>query len=102
MSGDDLTWIARMLVVLSAVALFLVALVAVNQSVISLRFLSWQTPEWSVFWWLLLAFLIGLVLGLLGIVVLGAKQSLKNRQLRKDLELANRELHRLRNLSLHD
>jgi len=91
-----------MLVVLSAVALFLVALVAVNQSVISLRFLSWQTPEWSVFWWLLLAFLIGLVLGLLGIVVLGAKQSLKNRQLRKDLELANRELHRLRNLSLHD
>ena len=51
---------------------------------------------------LLLAFLIGLGLGLLGIVVLGAKQSLKNRQLRKDLELANRELHRLRNLSLHD
>ena len=91
-----------MLVVLSAVALFLVALVAVNQSVISLRFLSWQTPEWSVFWWLLLAFLIGLGLGLLGIVVLDAKQSLKNRQLRKDLELANRELHRLRNLSLHD
>lgn len=91
-----------MLVMFGAVALFLIALVAVNQSVISLRFLSWHTPEWSVFWWLLLAFLIGLGLGLLGILVLGAKQSLKNRQLRKDLELANKELHRLRNLSLHD
>ncbi len=91
-----------MLVVLAAVVVFLFAVIAVNQSAISIRFLAWQTPEWSVFWWLLLAFLSGLGLGLLAIVVLSAKQSLKQRQLRKDLELSNRELHRLRNLSLHD
>ena len=45
--------------VMIGIALLLVALLAalaVNQEPVSLRFLVWHTPQWSVFWWLFIAF----------------------------------------------
>ncbi|NBC22210.1 MAG: DUF1049 domain-containing protein, partial [Gammaproteobacteria bacterium] len=42
-----------------AIVLFFFALLAVNQGQVALRFLSWETPELSVFWWLLVAFFLG-------------------------------------------
>jgi uncharacterized integral membrane protein len=81
---------------------FFLAVLAVNQDPVSLKFLTWQTPEWSVFWWLLAAFGLGLLLGLLGITVLSTRLSLKNRKLTKQLGNAEQELRKVRNLTLQD
>jgi uncharacterized membrane protein YciS (DUF1049 family) len=87
--------------VLAVFAFFLAAL-AVNQEPVVLRFLNWETPEWSVFWWLLAAFGAGLLLGLLGITVLATRLSLKNRKLARQLGNAEQELHKVRSLTLQD
>ena len=97
-----MTWLRRALAVLAALVLFLFALVAVNQEQISLRFLAWQTPALSVFWWLLVALLLGLTLGLAAAVSMAARRSMRNRRLRKELLAANEELHRLREQSVAD
>ena len=97
-----MTWLRRALAVLAALVLFLFALVAVNQEQISLRFLAWQTPALSVFWWLLVALLLGLTLGLAAAVSMAARRSIGNRRLRKELLAANEELHRLREQSAAD
>ncbi|MGD8832887.1 MAG: lipopolysaccharide assembly protein LapA domain-containing protein, partial [Pseudomonadales bacterium] len=90
--------LARLFWVTLAVIAFFLAALAVNQEPVVLHFLSWQTPSLSVFWWLLAAFLLGLLLGLLGITVLTTRLSLKNRKLTKQLGNAEQELHRVRNL----
>ena len=82
--------------------LFFLAALAVNQDPVALHFLNWQTPMLSVFWWLLGAFGGGLLLGLLGITVVNARQRLKNRSLAKRLAEAESELHRVRNMTLHE
>ena len=89
-------WLRRVLAVIAALVLFLFALVAVNQDQISLRFLAWQTPAWSVFWWLLIALLLGLILGMGAAAGLAARRSVHSRRLRKELHAANQELQRLR------
>ncbi len=43
-------------------------MVAVDQDQVALRFLGSRTPEWSLFWWLLAAFLAGA--GLMGVALL--------------------------------
>lgn len=94
--------LARLFWVTLAVIAFFLAALAVNQEPVVLHFLSWQTPSLSVFWWLLAAFLLGLLLGLLGITVLTTRLSLRNRKLTKQLGNAEQELHRVRNLTLQD
>jgi len=96
------SWLARLFWVSLAVVFFFLAALAVNQDPVVLHFLTWQTPSLSVFWWLLAAFGLGLLLGLLGITVLTTRLSLKNRKLSRQLGHAEQELHRVRNLSLQD
>ena len=90
-----MTWLRRAVAVLLALVLFLVAVVAVNQDQISLRFLAWQTPALSVFWWLLISLLLGLLLGLAAAAGVIARRSLRNRRLSRQLQSANEELQRL-------
>lgn len=97
-----MTFLTRLLWALIALALFCFALLAVNQSQIALRFLNWQTPELSVFWWLLAAFVLGILLASLGCMLVSVRARLRQRQLRKELEAAQRELEKLRNLTLQD
>lgn len=97
-----MSWLARVFWAVLAIILFFLAALAVNQDPVALHFLTWQSPEWSVFWWLLAAFLLGLLLGLLGITVLTTRLSLKNRKLSKQLGQAEQELHKVRNLALHE
>jgi uncharacterized integral membrane protein len=85
-----------------AIAGFFLAALVVNQEPVILRFLNWQTPELSVFWWLLAAFLLGLLLGLLGITVLTTRLSLRNRKLARQLGQAEQELRKVRSLALHE
>ena len=90
------SWLARALAIAAAGALFLLAAVSVDQAQAPLRFLAWETPPLSLFWWLLAAFLAGLGLGL-GLSAAGrARQALRSRRLRKALTAANQELQRLR------
>jgi len=90
------SWLGRLFWATLAVFVFLFAALAVNQDKIALQFVTWRTPEWSVFWWLLLAFLLGLLLGLLGILWSTARLSLRNRRIGKQLNDAQRELVRNR------
>jgi len=97
-----MSWLARLFWATLAIIVFFLAVLAVNQVPVTLRFLNWQTPEWSVFWWLLGAFLLGLLLGLLGITVLTTRLSLRNRKLTRQLTNAEQELHKVRNMALRE
>ena len=97
-----MVWLLRFLLAALALAAFLLSALAVNQQAISLSFLTWQTPVVSVFWWLMCAFVGGLLFGLLGIVVVGARQRSSSRLLTKRLAESEIELQRLRNLTLHE
>lgn len=55
--------LTRLAALLVGIAIFAFALLAVNQSPVALKFLIWQTPVVSLYWWLLLAFVAGLLLG---------------------------------------
>ena len=70
----------RLLVGLAAIALFLFALIAVNQEEVSVRFLVWRTPEWSLFWWLLIAFSVGFGVGVLAALPSRIKGALRQRR----------------------
>lgn len=94
--------LARLFWAALAIVLFCFALLAVNQAQVALRFLDWQTPEVSVFWWLLLAFLLGLVVAALGFGLASLRMRLRQRALNKELDASRRELERLRNLTLQD
>jgi len=94
--------LARLFWAALAIVLFCFALLAVNQTQVALRFLDWQTPEVSVFWWLLLAFLLGLVVAALGFGLASLRMRLRQRALNKELDASRRELERLRNLTLQD
>ncbi|HEX7034731.1 MAG TPA: LapA family protein [Pseudomonadales bacterium] len=94
--------LARLFWVALAVVLFCFALLAVNQTQVALRFLEWQTPEVSVFWWLLLAFLLGVIVAALGFGLASLRMRLRQRALNKELDASRRELERLRNLTLQD
>ena len=97
-----MSWLARLFWALLAIILFFLAALAVNQDPVVLKFLAWQTPSLSVFWWLLAAFGLGLLTGLLGITVFTTRLSLKNRKLSKQLGNAEQELHKVRKATLQD
>ncbi len=78
----------RILAALIAIALFLFAVIAVNQEQVSIRFLTWRSPEWSLYWWLLIAFLAGAVVGSAALLPGRAKGALRIRRLRKALDEA--------------
>ena len=69
-----MAWLARLFWGAVALLVFFFAALAVNQEQIALAFIVWETPSISVFWWLLAAFTLGLLLGLLGITVLGLER----------------------------
>ena len=78
----------RPLAALAAAALFLFAVIAVNQEQVSIRFLTWRSPEWSLYWWLLIAFLAGTAVGAAALLPGRARGALRIRRLRKALDEA--------------
>ena len=78
----------RLLAALAAIALFLFAVIAVNQEEVSIRFLNWRSPAWSLYWWLLIAFLAGAAVGAAALLPGRAKGALQIRRLRKALDEA--------------
>lgn len=97
-----MTTLGRLVWAVLAVVLFCFALLAVNQGQVALKFLVWQTPEVSVFWWLLLAFVLGALVTAVGFSLVSLRLRLRLRSLNRQLDESRRELEKLRQLTLQD
>ena len=91
--------IRKLLFVIAVLIVMVLAAVAVNQEPVSLGFLIWNTPAVSVFWWLMIAFLLGVVMGFVLSFFTSFKMRLERRRLRKSVDDQASELQRLRTLS---
>lgn len=80
-----MTFIKKLLVGVVALILFLLALLvaADNSNEVSLQFLEWQTWVWPISWWMLLAFVTGVLFGTVLNLV-------SNTRLRLDVRRANK------------
>lgn len=91
-----MAWLIRLFWAALALLVFFFAALAVNQGHIALEFLIWRTPEISVFWWLLVAFALGIFTAISGLTLISMKQGLRNRRLTKQLDERDQELQKLR------
>jgi uncharacterized integral membrane protein len=84
-----------------AVIVFLVALLAAadNSEEVALRFLSFETPVWPISWWMLLAFVVGVLFGNLLNLVSNTRLRMNARSASKTAEVRARELDQVRAVS---
>ena len=78
-------WFVRLLVLVVFVVALLVA--SDNSDEVRLSFLTWQTPEWPISWWMLGAFVLGTGFGLV-------LNFFSNTRLRMNVRQANRQISR--------
>jgi uncharacterized integral membrane protein len=83
-------WLFRLLVVLVFVAAMLAA--SDNSTEVPLTFLEYKTPEWPISWWMLSAFVIGVLFGTLLNTWSNTKLRLNARSANKKVEKTVREL----------
>ena len=77
----------NLLIFILTIGLLFFSAIAANQEEISLRFAVWETPfKISVYWWLLIAFGLGIFIGLLNTFLVNAGLRLENKRLHKKLE----------------
>ena len=86
---------------ITTTAFVLVAVISVlavidNRGVVALHFLGWSTPELSVYWWLVTAFVLGVGVGWLGAGVRVLRARAGNRRLQRDLQRNETELARVK------
>jgi uncharacterized membrane protein YciS (DUF1049 family) len=87
-------WITA--IVFVCVVVISVLAVLDNRGRVALHFLNWATPEISVYWWLVAAFVLGVTVGWLGAGVRVLRVHAGNRRLRRDLEQSQTELARVK------
>lgn len=87
----------QFLLVLFLSIVFILVLVAVtdNSSLVALTFLSYATPQWPVAWWILIAFLIGILLGYLMSLGGNVRSKVTAMKSRRDLEKTNTRLEQM-------
>lgn len=88
----------KVLIILVVLFLVLVALVFSlnNQMAVSLNFLLFETPPHGIAVWIILAFVIGAVTGILITVLATVKTSVSRRHLQKRLDRAEQALEESR------
>lgn len=89
-------FLAKLTWFLIGLLVFCFAVLAVNQEAAALKFLVWRTPEISLFWWLLLAFVIGLIVGATSVALVSLKHRLNERSLARQLAASQQEIVRLK------
>ena len=95
-----MNWIKTTALIITMVLVFVIGALGVNQEELSLKFARWETPfVLSVFWWLLLAFGIGLLFGVLNGIWFNMARRLEARRLRKRVAQMEKELDQLKNAS---
>lgn len=93
-----MTFIRKVLFFVLAAFLFVVALLAAadNSDEVALKFLEWQSPVWPISWWMLMAFVIGVLFGVLLNVYSNTRLRLNARSANKVAEDRARRLDRAR------
>jgi uncharacterized membrane protein YciS (DUF1049 family) len=84
---------------ITAIAFTVAALIGVlavvdNRDHVALHFLAWATPEISVYWWLVSAFALGVIVGWISAGVRIVRAVAGNRRLRRDLDRSRSDLER--------
>ena len=88
-----MTWLKTLFFISVLILVFLFAALAVNQQQVALSFVGWQTPfTLSIFWWLFMALLLGILLGWLYNLVRHLPLRLQVRKLKKSLAVAESAL----------
>jgi len=94
-------WLWRLALILTFVLAALISAVAFmdNADAVSLRFMDWQTPLVSIYWWLLLALTTGFISGSVILYAASVKLRVSERKFRRELATKQQELQRLKGLS---
>ena len=84
---------------ITGIAFTLAALIGVlavvdNRDHVALHFLAWTTPSISIYWWLVIAFALGVMVGWISAGVRVVRAVAGNRRLRRDLDRSQSELER--------
>jgi uncharacterized integral membrane protein len=89
------SWLKSLFFFCILLLVFLFAALAVNQQQVALGFVNWQTPfTLSIFWWLLMALVLGLVLGWFYNLVRHLPLRMQVRKLKKALAAAEQALEK--------
>ena len=89
-------WLKRLCLLIVVLIVLVTASLAVNQTEISLRFLTWETPVLPAFWWLLAAFLTGALFTSLLVFAFYVQGRWRQRKLTRELTAKDAELAQLR------
>jgi len=91
-------YIRKVLFFILATFIFIAALLAAadNSDAVSLRFLEWESPAWPVSWWMLMAFVIGVIFGSLLNLYSNTRLRMNARAASKTAESRTRELDEAR------
>lgn len=91
-------FIKKTLFLFLALVAFLIALLAAadNSAEVALRFLEYETPVWPISWWMITAFVVGVVFGNLLNVVSNTRLRMDARRARKTADGRTQELDQAR------
>ncbi|MBT3624285.1 MAG: LapA family protein [Gammaproteobacteria bacterium] len=91
-------FIKKTLFLFIALVAFLVALLAAadNSAEVALRFLEYETPVWPISWWMISAFVVGVIFGNLLNVVSNTRLRMDARRARKTAAGRTQELDQAR------
>lgn len=88
-----MSWLKSLFFFCILLLVFLFAALAVNQQQVALSFVNWQTPfTLSIFWWLLMALVLGVLLGWFYNLVRHLPLRMQVRKLKKALAAAEQAL----------
>ncbi len=87
-------FIKKILFLFIALVAFLLALLAAadNSAQVALKFLEYETPVWPISWWIISAFVVGVVFGNLLNVVSNTRLRMEARRERKTAQGRTQEL----------
>ena len=83
-------WFFRLVMALVFILVLLAA--SENSSPVALVFLSWRSPEWPVAWWMLLAFVLGVLFAVVLNMATNTRLKLDARKARKAVETSRQYL----------
>ncbi len=90
-----MSWLKSLFFFCILLLVFLFAALAVNQQQVALSFVNWQTPfTLSIFWWLLMALVLGVLLGWFYNLVRHLPLRMQVRKLKKALAAAEQALEK--------
>jgi uncharacterized integral membrane protein len=94
-------WLWRVMLIVTFILAALISAVAFmdNADAVSLKFLEWQSPLVSIYWWILFALTAGFISGSVVLYATTVKIRISERKFRRELLATQQELERLKGLS---